>query len=87
MSPLKMFDYLSAGLITVASNLKVYKHMLFNNYNCKLVKVDDDEKWSRIINDIFGNLKKYDYIKKNSVKTAKKYTWEKRVKKIILKFF
>ena len=37
--------------------------------------------------DIFGNLKKYDHIKKNSVKTAKKYTWEKRVKKIILKFF
>ena len=87
MSPLKMFDYLSAGLITVASNLKVYKHILFNNYNCKLVKVNDDEKWSGIINDIFGNLKKYNYIKKNSVKTAKKYTWEKRVKKIILKFF
>lgn len=87
MSPLKMFDYLSAGLITVASNLNVYKHILFNDYNCKLVKVNDDEIWSKTINDIFGNLKKYNYLKKNSIKTAKKYTWDKRAKKIKLKFF
>ena len=87
MSPLKMFDYLSAGLITIASNLKVYKHILFNDYNCKLVKVNDDNAWSKTINEIFKNLKKYEFIKKNSLKTARKYTWEKRAKKIASNFF
>ena len=82
-----MFDYLSAGLITVASNLKIYKHILINDHNCKLLKVNDDEAWSKTINDIFANLKKYSYLKKNSIKTAKKYTWDIRAKKIKLKFF
>ena len=30
MSPLKMFDYLAAGKIIIASNLKVYSHILKN---------------------------------------------------------
>ena len=28
MSPLKMFDYLASGRIIIASNLKVYSHVL-----------------------------------------------------------
>jgi len=87
MSPLKMFDYLSAGLITIASNLKVYRHILINNHNCKLVKVNDDKIWSKTINNIFKNLRKYNYIKNNSLKTAKKYSWDKRAKKIASNFF
>ena len=38
MSPLKMFDYLAAGKIILASNLNVYSHILKNNYNCYLTK-------------------------------------------------
>ena len=49
MSPLKMFDYLSAKMIIIASDLTVYKHILKNNFNCKLVKVNDDDEWSKSI--------------------------------------
>ena len=51
MSPLKMFDYMAAKMIIIASDISVYKHVLVNNYNCKLVKVNDDLKWSKVIQE------------------------------------
>ena len=50
MSPLKMFDYLAAKMKIIASDLNVYKHILKNNFNCKLIKVNDDKEWSKILN-------------------------------------
>ena len=84
MSPLKMFDYLAAKMVIIASDLVVYKHILKNDFNCKLVKINDDLKWSQTINEAFINKKKKNYLKKNAYKTAKKYTWDLRCKKIIL---
>ncbi len=83
MSPLKMFDYMAAKMIIIASNLKVYNHILKNNFNCKLVDINDDKKWSKTINYVFRNTKKFQYLKDNAFKTAKKYSWEKRCQKII----
>ena len=83
MSPLKMFDYMAAKLIIVASDLTVYKHILKNNFNCKLIAVNDDKKWSQALNMIFKNQKINNFLKKNAYKTAKKYTWDDRCKKII----
>ena len=78
-----MFDYLAAKMIIIASNLDVYKHILKNNYNCKLVEVNNDKKWSEALNKIFENKKINNSLKKNAYKTAQKYTWDKRCKKII----
>ena len=83
MSPLKMFDYMAAKLIIIASDLAVYKHILKNNYNCKLIKVNDDFRWSETIYSVLKSDKKNTYLKKNAYQTAKKYTWDKRSKKII----
>ncbi len=83
MSPLKMFDYLAAKMIIIASDLDVYKHILKNDFNCKLVEVNNDKKWSKTLNMIFENKKKYNSLKKNAYKTAQKYTWDKRCQKII----
>ena len=47
MSPLKMFDYMAAGLIILASDLSVYKHLMKDNYNCKLIEVNNDKNGSR----------------------------------------
>tara|TARA_Y100000591_G_scaffold68669_1_gene56891 strand:+ start:459 stop:1556 length:1098 start_codon:yes stop_codon:yes gene_type:complete len=83
MSPLKMFDYLASKMVIIASDLDVYKHILKNDFNCKLVKINDDFKWSKTINEVFKNNKKKDFLKKNAYSTAKKYTWDLRCKKII----
>ncbi len=83
MSPLKMFDYMAARMIIVASDLAVYKHILKNNYNCQLLKVNDDKNWIKKINLIFKNLKKFNKLRNNAKKTAQKYTWDKRCQRII----
>ena len=83
MSPLKMFDYMAAKMILIASNLKVYKHILKNDFNCILVNINNDEKWSEAIHLAFKKNYKNRYLKKNAYTTAKKYTWDKRCLKII----
>ena len=81
MSPLKMFDYLAASKIILASNLKVYKHVLKNKFNSILIKNNDDD-WKYWINKIFTSSSKFEYLKKNARKTAMNFTWKKRSKKI-----
>ena len=83
MSPLKMFDYLASKMIIVASDLKVYKHILKNNYNCVLIKVNNDALWSQNIQKLFKNYRKKYKLKRNALATAKKFSWENRCKKII----
>ena len=83
MSPLKMFDYMAAKMIIIASNLKVYKHILKNNFNCILVGTNEDEKWSKAIQHAFKKNYKNQFLRNNAYKTAKKHTWDKRCQKII----
>jgi glycosyltransferase involved in cell wall biosynthesis len=83
MSPLKMFDYLAAKMIIIASDLKVYKHILKNDYNSILVKINDDTLWSKKIRKILESNEKKKKLRINAYKTAEKYTWDKRCKKII----
>ena len=83
MSPLKMFDYLAAKMIIIASDLKVYKHILQNDYNCVLIKINDDTLWSKNIQKLFKYSKKKNKLTKNAYITAKKYTWDKRCQRII----
>ena len=48
-----------------------------------MVRVNDDKKWSETIQSSFKKNKKNELIKRNAFLTAKKYTWDKRVQKII----
>ena len=83
MSPLKMFDYLASSNIIIASDLPVYKHILKNNYNSILINNSKINLWIKWINKIFKSSNRYNYIKKNAFRTAKKYTWIKRSEEII----
>ena len=82
MSPLKMFDYLASGKIIIASNLKVYSHILKNNFNCLMPKKNDFKSWVDLIDNLSKKNVNSNYLQKNALNTASKYTWEKRTKKI-----
>ena len=89
MSPLKMFDYLASSNIILASDLDVYKHILKHNYNSILVKNSNIDGWIEWINRIFKHKKKFYKVKENAKKTAEKYTWlirSKKIKKFAKKF-
>jgi len=83
MSPLKMFDYLASSKIILASDLKVYKHILKHKLNSILIKNSNINNWEAWINKIFNSKKKFNYLKKNARETATKYTWLKRSKEIL----
>ena len=86
MSPLKMFDYLASGNIIIASNLKVYSHILRNNHNCILVNNNKLFNWNIIFRNLSKFEKKYSQIRINAKITAEKYTWNKRVLKMMNHF-
>ncbi len=83
MSPLKMFDYLASSIIIVASDLKIYGHILKHKYNSILVNNSNIENWIICLNKIFLDKKKFNHIRKSAYNTALKYTWAKRSDKII----
>lgn len=83
ISPLKMFEYLAAKKIIFASDNNAYKHILINNFNSLIIEPENKTKWIKKINYVLNNKRKFNKLKKNSFKTAKKYTWEKRSKKIL----
>ena len=80
ISPLKMFDYLSAGKIILATNLPAYSHILKNNQNSFLLSSKNIFLWKKIIKKIFNNPKKFNKIKINARNTEKKYSWDNRAK-------
>ena len=83
MSPLKMFDYLASSNIILASDLKVYKHILKHKYNSILINNTKLNEWIYWIDKIFKSKKKFAHIKKNAHITANNHTWIKRSKKIM----
>tara|TARA_A100001234_G_C12624354_1_gene385377 strand:+ start:584 stop:1660 length:1077 start_codon:yes stop_codon:yes gene_type:complete len=83
MSPLKLFDYLAAGKIIIASNLRVYSHILRNKKNSFLISPNRLNEWKKVVGILLKNKTKYNFIRKNAKLTAENYTWNKRVQKII----
>ncbi len=83
MSPMKLFEYLASKKIIIASNLPVYRHIL-NSKNSILLKYNAPAKiWAKKIEKVYSNKKIFFDLRKKSFATAKKYTWDLRVKKIL----
>tara|TARA_B100001057_G_scaffold483417_1_gene560147 strand:- start:2750 stop:3847 length:1098 start_codon:yes stop_codon:yes gene_type:complete len=83
ISPLKMFDYFSAGNIIFASNIKAFDHILKNNVNSFILNNTDFFSWKILINKVFRNLSDYNHIKYNALQSSKKYSWDNRAKKLL----
>ena len=84
-SPLKIFDYMITGKLIVCSNLKVIREILKDKKNSLLIKEYEKlENWLRIIKVISSNYSKYDKIRLNAHKYAKKYNIDWRMNKLLL---
>ena len=80
-SPLKMFDYMAAGKIIIASDLKVYKHILKNRINSILIDPNKIYLWVRFIKSASSS-NNLNYLGKNAIKDVLGYQWNSRIKKI-----
>ncbi len=82
-SPLKMFDYLAAGKIILSSKRDGICEVLKHNHNSIIVNKYDLKSWIRSMNNILNNKYNLPKLRRNSIITAKKYTWDKRAAKIL----
>jgi hypothetical protein len=78
MSPMKLFEYMAADGVIIASNLEVYSHIL-NKTNSILINKYSIRDWKNKIEYYFENISKFSYLSKNASNQVKTYTWEKRV--------
>ena len=46
ISPLKLFEYLAASNLIIASKLRVYGHILRDKYNCFLCDPNNKNEWN-----------------------------------------
>lgn len=82
-SPLKMFDYLASGKVIISSKLDGINEVLKNNINSLLVDGDDVYEWNKKLQKLRKNKKLVNKISVNAIMTSRKYTWSKRIQKII----
>ena len=81
-SPMKLFDYLGSSKPIIASSLPVLKEILSNKKNCIFVDDLNIYKWKSAIKKLKHNSQLREIISKNNFFLSKKYTYEKRVKKM-----
>ena len=70
ISPLKLFEYLAASNLIIASKLRVL-YILRDKYNCFLCDPNNKNEWNININKILKNPNSFISIKKNAFKTEK----------------
>ena len=80
---IKMFDYLASGKIIVSSKRDGICEILKHNHNSIIVNQYDLKSWIKSMNNILNNKYNLRNLRRNSILTAKKYTWDKRVAKIL----
>jgi glycosyltransferase involved in cell wall biosynthesis len=81
-SPLKLFEYMAAGIPIVASDLPVFREILKNNESAIFFEAGNAEALANGIKQILNS---EDLVKKlinNAKKIAQNYTYEKRAVKI-----
>jgi len=83
MSPLKLFDYLAAGKLIIATKTASLEEIVKNKKNCILIDKLNIFNWQKEINSVLKNKIVYQKIAKNGFELSKKYTYDIRAKKFL----
>ena len=85
-SPLKLFDYLSAGKIIICSDFKVLKEVIKDKKNAIFIKnFKNPYAWKTEIDKLKNQPQKVRIISKNNYDLSKKYSLKDRAKEILKK--
>jgi glycosyltransferase involved in cell wall biosynthesis len=80
MSPLKLFEYMSAKLPIICSDLPVLREIIEHEVNGILIQSDDQVLWAEAISELLANPELSKSIAENAFNDFMlKYTWRSRV--------
>ena len=84
MSPMKMFEYMAAGVPIVSSDLPVLREVLSHDANALLVPPDDVEAWGKAIDRLLSDTA----LSRRLASTAhsqyqRQHTWEHRARALL----
>lgn len=83
-SPLKLFEYMSAGKAIISSDLPVLREILKNNFNAILCPPTDIEQWEKALIFLANDHEMTKFLGKNAKEEfLKNYSWESRAKKVL----
>lgn len=86
MSPLKIFEYMSAGKAIIASDLPVLREVL-NNKNAMLCDPDKVEVWDQALLKLKNDSDFYDKLAHSALKDFEQnYVWKVRAKNLLREF-
>ena len=84
MSPLKIFEYMSAQKPIISSDLPVLQEVLSHRENAILCSPDDIENWANAIYELRDNPELRNEISAKAYREFEaKYTWDRRAKTIL----
>ncbi|MHC4474175.1 MAG: glycosyltransferase [Planctomycetota bacterium] len=84
MSPMKMFEYMSAGKAIISSNHRVLKEVLRHEVNALLVAPDHIEEWQLALQRLIDEPEFRKSLGKQALNNLKaNYTWEKRADRVL----
>ncbi len=83
-SPLKLFDYLSAGKVIISSNLKVLREIINSRQNVIFIEnFSNAYTWKKEIHKICNQKSKRFIISRNNLKLSKSYSLKNRAIKFL----
>ncbi len=84
MSPLKIFEYMSAQKPIISSDLPVLREILVHRENAILCSPDNSEDWANAIYELRDNPDLRNELSVNAYREfEEKYTWDRRAKTIL----
>ena len=84
MSPMKMFEYLGAGVPIISSDLPVLQEILRDHENALLVTPDNVDEWISALDLLINNTDIADSIGKTAhAEYLGKYTWKRRAESLL----
>jgi len=81
-SPLKLFEYLAAGKVIIASRVPAIEEFL-NENTAIFFEPDSPQSLAKSIQEISDDWNKQEKLASNAIELAKKYTWQLRIEKIV----
>lgn len=85
-SPLKMFEYMSAGKAIISSDLPVLREVLQDEVNALLCPPDDIEAWVKALHRLEDSALRARLGERALTEFLEKYTWQRRAQTIMAHF-